>query len=249
MMLTNENYFSQESNKKYMSASQFKTFMDCESRALAEINGEYAREKTTALLVGSYVDAHFEKTLDLFKAQNPEIFLKSGGLKAEFKHAEYIIERIERDPFFMKYMNGGVQKIMTGEIEGVPFKIKIDVYHPEKAIVDLKIMRDLKKQWKDRVELNFIEFWGYDTSAAIYQAVEGNGLPFFIAAATKEDEPDLAIIDIPQNKLDFCLKIVKENAPRFSDIKNGTEQPTRCNSCNWCRKTKVLSEVIPFEEI
>jgi len=57
-MLTAENYFSQENNMKYMGASQFKSFMNCEAAALAEIKGEFEREKTVALLVGSYVDAH-----------------------------------------------------------------------------------------------------------------------------------------------------------------------------------------------
>ena len=49
MTLNNSNYFSQENNMKYMSASSFKTFLECESMALAEIKGEYQREKTTAL--------------------------------------------------------------------------------------------------------------------------------------------------------------------------------------------------------
>lgn len=58
--LTNENYFSSENNRKYMSASQFKSFMKCEAETLAEIEGKYQREVTDALLIGSFVDAHFE---------------------------------------------------------------------------------------------------------------------------------------------------------------------------------------------
>ena len=66
--LTAENYFSAENNMKYMSCSQFKSFLTCEASALAELHGEYQREVTDALLVGSYVDAHFEGTLDIFRA-------------------------------------------------------------------------------------------------------------------------------------------------------------------------------------
>ena len=55
MKLTADNYFSQEAQMEYMSASQFKAFDKCEAAALAEIKGEYIREKTTALMVGSYV--------------------------------------------------------------------------------------------------------------------------------------------------------------------------------------------------
>ena len=69
-ILTNENYFSKENQMKYMGTSQYKSFCNCEAGTLAEINGEYEREKTSALLVGSYVDSNFEGTLDIFKAKN-----------------------------------------------------------------------------------------------------------------------------------------------------------------------------------
>lgn len=57
----------------------------CEAQAMAMLNGEWDLEKTTALLIGSYVDSHFEGSLDLFRAQNPAIFTKSGDLKADYK--------------------------------------------------------------------------------------------------------------------------------------------------------------------
>lgn len=185
-MLTSENYFSLENNMKYMGTSQFKAFQKCEAMALAEIKGEYVREKTPALLVGSYVDSHFEKTLDLFKAKNPSIFTAKGELKSEYKNAEYIIERLEKDKLFMRYMSGQKQVIQTGEIEGVLFKTKIDSYMPSEFITDLKIMKDFEGIWQDGIKLSFIEAWSYDIQASIYQYVEGNKLPFIIAAATKE---------------------------------------------------------------
>lgn len=251
-MLTNENYFSPENQLEYMGASQFKSFMDCEERTVAEIKGEYEREKTTSLLVGSYVDAHFEKTLDLFKAKNPDIYTQKGTLKAEYKNAEYIIERLERDEMFMEYMSGKKQVIKTGEIEGVPFKIKIDSYHEGQnmgdlqAIVDLKIMKDFAKIWKDGLRLSFVEAWGYDIQGAIYQAIEGNNLPFFIAGATKEKEPDLAIISIPQERLDYCLDLVKQHVKHFDSIKKGLIEPTRCEKCDWCKRTKKITQILDY---
>lgn len=145
MILTAENYYSQEANREYMSVSQYKTLFGtfgkvaCEARAIAELNGEWEQEKTTALLVGSYVDAHFEGTLALFRAQNPELFTKAGQLKAEFRKAEEIIARIERDSYFMKFMSGQKQVIMTGEIGGAKWKIKVDSLIPDVCIVDLKV--------------------------------------------------------------------------------------------------------------
>ena len=249
-MITNENYFSKENNMKYMGSSQFKTFLECEARAVAEVNGEYEREKSVALLVGSFVDAHFEGTLDIFRAKNPEIFTQKGTLKSEYKYAEYIIERIERDDLFMKYMSGEKQVIKTSEIAGVPFKSKIDSYHQGKAIVDLKVMKDMELIWKDGLKLTFVEAWGYDLQASIYQAVEGNSLPFFIAAATKQKpEPDIAVISIPQERLDYCLDLVKQFAPRFQELKQGIGEPSRCEKCDYCRRTKVLTEIISYEDI
>ena len=52
-MITNENYYTSENSVKFMSTSQFKSFMDCEAKAMAESSVEYRRETTTALLVVS----------------------------------------------------------------------------------------------------------------------------------------------------------------------------------------------------
>ena len=138
--LTASNYFSRDNQLKYMGVSQFKAFEQCQTAALAEIKGEYIRPMTTALLIGSYVDSYFEGTLDLFKEQHPEIFKRDGTLKSEYVQADYIIERASQSKEFMNYMSGEKQVIMTGEIAGVPVKIKVDSLHPEK-IVDLKVMK------------------------------------------------------------------------------------------------------------
>ena len=71
---------------------------------------------------------YFEGTLDKFKAENPTLFKKDGGLKADYVKANEIIARIERDGYFMKYMSGEKQVIMTGTIGGAEWKIKIDSY-------------------------------------------------------------------------------------------------------------------------
>ena len=44
---------------EYMSASQYKAFLECPAAAMAEIRGEYTREETKALTLGSYMDALF----------------------------------------------------------------------------------------------------------------------------------------------------------------------------------------------
>ena len=251
--LSNENYFSTANNLKYMGSSQFKAFMECEAGALAELNGEYPREETTALLVGSYVDAHFEGSLDIFRAKHPEFFKQNGDLKTEYKQADYIISRIERDEVFMKYMAGEKQVIMTGEIAGVPYKIKIDSYHEGKAIVDLKCVKDFQSQWKDGRKLNFVDFWRYDIQGAIYQEIvrqnTGKVLPFVLAVATKEKETDLGLFEIPQEVLDVALIEVMDLSPRYNEIKQGKILPERCEKCNSCRFTKKLTGFSDYRNI
>ncbi len=251
--LTAENYFSAENNMKYMSCSQFKSFLSCEASALAELHGEYQREVTDALLIGSYVDAHFEGTLDIFKAQHKEIFTKSGDLLAKYKQADYMIQRVERDKLFMQYMSGEKQKIMVGEIAGIPFKIKIDSYHPN-CIVDLKCIKDFKTIWNAEKgeKQHFINYWGYDIQGAIYHEIvrqnTGKKLPFYIAAVTKEKEPDIDVKWVPDDDLDNALAEVISLAPRFQQLKDGLLQPQRCGNCNYCRFTKVLTEPRNYHE-
>lgn len=243
--VTAENYYSKEVSQEYMSASQYKAFLSCEAAALAEIRGEYERPVTTALLIGSFVDAHFEGTLDLFVAKHPEIFKRDGTLKSEYEHAEYIISRIEAQPEMMYYFDGEKQKIFTGEIAGVPFRCKVDVFKEAEAIVDGKIMKDFEDVYvPEQGRLPWYEAWGYDKQGAIYQELvrqnSSQVLPFILNAATKEPEPDLDLLQLNQAMLDFELEKVEENAPRFDGIKKGILEPVRCEKCAYCRRTKKV---------
>lgn len=271
MNLTSENYFSLESQREYMSASQYKAFESCESAAMAEIRGEYIRPKTTALLVGSYIDSYFSGELPLFKAQNPDLFKKDGGLKSEFVQAEEIISRLGQDELYMLLMSGKKQVIKTGTIAGVPFKIKIDSLldayavrciidcFPDTApafgmgdgaIVDQKIMKDMEDIWsaEQGCRVPFAEAWGYDLQGAIYVAVEGNLLPFILAVGTKEKgATDIAALYIDDKDLTAKLAEVEERAPRYHAIKQGLIAPTRCEHCDYCNQTKVLTSIINYK--
>lgn len=255
MNLTDENYFSKEMNMRYAGSSQIKSFVDCEARTMAELKEEWKQEMSTALLVGSYVDAAISGTLDIFKAHHPEILKKDGTLKAEYLQAEYILSRIERDELFKKYISGDHQTIMTGEIAGVPIKIKIDSYFPDKAIVDMKVVRDFAPIWDNASgqKENFIDYWKYTWQGALYQEIvrqnTGKQLPFFIAAVTKEKEPDLAILAIPQEVLDIKLEVIKSVLPRIKDLKEGKAEPHSCGKCDYCRYNKKLSQIIDYRDI
>lgn len=252
MKLTKRNYFSKKANLEYMSVSQFKSFEKCQTSALAEIKGKYQREKSTALLVGSYVDSYFEGTLANFIKQNPEIFKKDGTLKAEYVQAEAIIQRILSDKLFMQYLSGKKQVIMSGEINGVPVKIKIDSLLPDK-IVDLKVMKDFEEVYDpEKGRLPWFEGWGYDLQGAVYQEImrqnTGEKLPFYLAAATKEKVTDIDIVHISQEMLDIALERFKQSVEMYDAIKKGIIEPERCGKCEFCKITKTLTEPTESDE-
>lgn len=262
MQLNNHNYYSNEANQEYISVSQYKDFFGwlgkngCEARGLARLRGEYAEEPSTAMLVGSFVDAFYEGTLKEFTDNHPELFLKTGGLKKDFQKAEEIIIKTQKDEFFRKYMGGESQVIMTAELFGAKWKIKMDSYHAEKVIVDLKVVKDLHERFwiKDYgYFVNFIQNWGYDFQGAIYQLVveknTGSKLPFFIAGADKTQEPDIAVIPIPQAFLTDALVGVETNVKRLLELKEGKSEPARCGKCDYCKRTKVLKGFTRFDEL
>ncbi len=242
MILTDENYYSDIANQGYMSVSQYKSFCKCEAAAMADLRGEWKRPQTTALLVGSYVDAWFEGTLEQFCESHPEIYTKTGKLKSDFIQAEEIIARVQKDPMFMRYMSGKKQVILTRELFGTPWKIKMDSYHNDK-IVDLKVMRSMERV----MGKSFVEHWGYDLQMAVYAAVEGRDLATYLAVVTKQDPPDIEIISIPRWRRVELLEDVERAMPRILAVKSGKMAPQRCGVCEYCRSTKVIEEPIDFE--
>ena len=261
MKLNNKNYYTPKANKEFLSVSQYKRAFGslgkkgCEALMLAEMKGEYKQPSSVAMLVGSYIDTYFEGTLNKFKEEHPEILKKDGTLKAEYIQAESIIARIEKDKKFMQYLSGEKQTIMTAEIFGAKWKIKMDSYLKDKAIVDLKIVSDIYERTfvKDVGAINFIQNWGYDFQLAIYQKVveenTGHKLPCFIAAADKGKTTNIEIIQITQPELDSALIGVQHGVERILKLKSGEEQAERCGRCDYCKETKVIHKPILMSEL
>lgn len=272
LKLTAENYYSDEANMQYMSASQYKAFRSCEAAALAELRGEWGRKDTTALMVGSYVDAYFSGEMEQFKASHPGLYKKDGTLKADFLHAQKVAERLESDELCRMLLSGRHQTIKVGKIGGVWYKTKSDsllsarqveaickkfpgvrnlVPFGGAMIVDLKYMKDFEDIWDEEIreKVSFVEFWGYDIQGAIYQAVDGRIVPFVIVGATKEPEPNIDAFFIPDDTLSFCLAEVAELSPRYDAIKRGEIAPKGCGKCAYCRSKKQLSDIKHYKTI
>ena len=255
MKLTADNYHSSESNMVYWSVSQFKEFERCEACGLASALGEYVREETDALLIGSYVDAYFSGELGEFIDAHRDVMFskRGGGLLAKFQRADEIIQAVNKQPLMLEFLSGEKQVIQTAEMFGVLWKIKMDVYRPDERIVDLKCVKDFGDIWDVTLgsRRSWLEYWGYDIQGAIYQKVveenTGKKLPFYLAAVTKEKVPDVAVIEIPQHILDAALGLVEAKIERFDLIKSGDVEPIRCETCDFCKATKRLTAPVIYE--
>lgn len=251
MKLTQDNYYSQKANQAYFSVSQFKDFMKCPAMAMAKLSGEYDEEFGRALLLGSYVDEMLtgtRKSQMVFLEENQsELFKKNGDPYADVVQAMETIERIKKQPLMMKHLGGKHQVIMTGEIEGVPFKIRMDSYKEGEFIADLKYMKSLRSP---NLFEPMVKYWGYDIQAAVYQEIvrqnTGKTLPFFFVVATKEQPAHLAVGEISQWNMDEALETVKKSIVHYQKIKTGELPAERCEDygCDFCTTTKVITEPI-----
>ena len=277
MKLTSKNYYGLAANKEFMSVSQFKQFQKCEAMALAGLNGEYERPKSKALLLGSFVDEMltgtkkskvkfiydnfselFQKSSKICKLDDAgrltfisdyltDIFNEENKPYSEIVQAFGTIERVKQQPLMRQHFKSKHQTIMTGEIAGVPFKIKMDNYKPGEFIADCKYMSSLRSP---NMFEPMVKYWGYQYQGAVYQEIvyqnTGKRLPFYLDIATKETPAHLAVAQINQYDLDEALETVKALAPRFQAIKNGEIKPNRCDEydCNYCTETSIITEPI-----
>lgn len=251
MTLIESDYYGREANEYFFSVSQFKDFQKCPAMAMAKIKGQWAPERGRALLLGSYVDevltgtvASHKKFLEEYES---ELYKKNGDPYADVAQADETIGRILDQPLMRKFLGGEHQVILTGEIEGVPFKIKMDSFLPGRFIADLKYMASLRSP---NLFEPMVKYWGYDIQAACYQEIvrqnTGEKLPFLFVIATKEKPAHLAVAEINQWNMDEALATVKRDILRFQKIKTGELEPERCEdyNCDYCTSTKVITEPI-----
>lgn len=272
LQLTSDTYYSVEADREYMSCSQYQAFLKCEAAAMARLYLGFKPAESEALLVGNYVhtaleseEAHAEFVENnLEKIYKLKTDKKSGetsivGKYADFENADEIIRTFITDPVFQKFilMDGENEKILTGNIFGVPWKIRLDKYIPDKRIIiDYKTAATLTKTEynpKTGERECFIESAGYLMRAAVYSEIEkqntGNteDAAFIILAVTKEKPHDKgAYLLNHAQRYAWELEQVKNNLLNIRAVKEGRQIPKRCGHCEYCRATKVLKGVVPY---
>lgn len=272
--ITEDNYYSQEINKAYMSYHTWASFHGtlgmpaCEAKAVAELNGTYSEDEVNdAFLIGGYVDAALvgtEKELEQFKSEHPEMFVtrgdRKGELQAKYVMCEKMIERCKKDNFFMSTIMGEHQAIFVTYLCGVPFKCKLDSYLKGKAITDLKTTREMHKQFyiPDFGHVDFVSYYGYVYQLAIYREIvkqiTGEQLHCFISAVTKsKTHPEIKVIHIDDLSLFDAFTEVRNSLEntQIVDVWQGTIEPIRCKNsdCSYCIDTEVLTEPINYKDL
>ena len=252
MQLTPENYYSQEANEAYMSASFVKGMRRCEAATMAEMRGEWKRPDSTALLQGQFVDECLTGDFGSWVLKHPEISKRDGNLKAEFTQCSEMVRRAQRDDLFMEYMKGEHQMIVTGPLFGFPFKAKFDVLGADR-IVDLKTVKDMNSVYlPGQGRVDFATAWDWPLQMAIYQAIFEEvtkvKMPCYLAVITKESPADLAIVEIEQERMDAELEWLKQRMPRIEALKEGIIEPERCGNCAYCRETHKLTGPVKLGE-
>ena len=175
------------------------------------------------------------------------IFCADNKPYADVVQANETLARVRSQPLMMRYLDGGHQRIMVGEIEGCPVKGKFDSYRPGEFIADLKYLKDFRSP---NMFENAISYYSYDMQLAVYRELvrqnTGVILPCYLVIATKQDPADLAVVEINSFDLDNALEKFKTRIKHFQAIKDGEIPAVRCedHDCAYCRGSKVLTEVI-----
>lgn len=276
MELTRDNYYTPEADREYMSCSQYQSFCECEAKAMAKLEGRWTDPDKEAFLVGNYFHTFFEgpEAHEQFIQENFDKIFKTKVIKgkkgepdqtvvtgkyAPYEQADKMIEVAQNDPLIKSLIDlpGENEKIMTGELWGVPWRIRLDKYVPDgRMIIDWKIVANISElKWSESMheKVTFIDAYGYMMRAAVYTEIEkqnahsAEDAPFIIVAISKQDPPDKEALYLNhRQRYDYELEQIRKRLGMIQMIKAGRVKPKRCGCCDYCRATKVLTAIRPY---
>lgn len=276
MELTRDNYYTPEADWEYMSCSQYQSFCECEAKAMAKLEGRWTDPDKEAFLVGNYFHTFFEgpEAHEQFIREHFDKIFKTKVIKgkkgepdqtvvtgkyAPYEQADKMIEVAQNDPLIKSLIDlpGENEKIMTGELWGVPWRIRLDKYVPDgRMIIDWKTVANISElKWSEAMheKVTFIDAYGYMMRAAVYTEIEkqnahsSEDAPFIIVAISKQDYPDKEALYLNhRQRYDYELEQIRKRLGMIQMIKAGRVKPKRCGCCDYCRATKVLTAIRPY---
>ena len=164
--LDRDNYYTPEADIRYMSCSQYQAWLECEAAETARLEGRYSEEPTEAFIVGNYLHTYFEspEAHRAFCTLHADKIYKTKPIKGEtvltgkyaaYEKADEMINALESYPAAKAFIGkpGENEVIFTGELFGMPWRIRVDKYIPSmNALIDYKTCADL---WKTEYDPDY----------------------------------------------------------------------------------------------
>jgi len=272
MIITDENYFSKEAEQAYFTNSQIKQYQKCPAKWQAKRLGQLEEKRQgymSPLFQGSYVDMALTEpdNFPQWTVDNAEnIYDRAKKKYSVIQNLDNMVERVQRDNYFMKYLEGSQQEIIVIEdFFGHPFKCKLDALNLEELwLTDLKTTAsELRKEvWTETptgefVKLHWIAAWKYPMQLGLYREAvyhEYMVRPHpYIAAITKNGTCDFGIFDllaapgddhILRAEVERAIKTMGEMA---TDRESKPEEMEHCERCDYCYSVKMLDSAIAFK--
>lgn len=246
---------------------------------MAEIKGDWKPDFKDALLVGNYLHSYFEspEAHQKFINENKwEIFGKKKATKKDiasgldrdgkvltdkmlssFVQADKMIQTLDTDESFNNLYQGSKETIVTGEIDGVLWKGKIDCLNLDRNyFIDLKTTQDIHKRYwnnKDKEWESFIAHWNYQLQMYIYKQLIyqtfGVECEPYIVAVSKEPFPGKAIVSISDFRMVEAENQVYDEQERIEEVRHGLVEPKQCGLCDYCKSTAKLSNIVDMDDL
>lgn len=120
---------------------------------------------------------------------------------------------------------GGVAEgVVRAELEGVPCQIRMDYFHPDVGIIDLKTCRDITFFEYDMRNLSYIfQFAFY---RMVLRAASGSDYPFYALAVDKTPFHICGIWQIPDAEIEIAERINLAAIRRFRECRETNKWPT-----------------------
>lgn len=226
-------------------------------------------ESSKALALGSYVDCALtqpDHLAEFMRREESRWFRKERKTKqrpvpgfdydsptALLEAGQRMVRRAKRSELFMASLKGEYQVIIVWEMYGIWWKAMLDLVDSETCSAgDVKTTASISGTfWNSelRAHVPFYENFNYWRQFAIYREAykaKYGKYPdyFFMPTVSSEKHPDIEIFLFDEiDRFETELRKIEEKAPQVIAWKSGTENPKRCEKCDYCKETKVLTTV------
>jgi hypothetical protein len=168
-----------------------------------------------------------------------------------------MIKTLDDDSYFKGLYQGDKEVIVTGYIDGVAWKGRIDCLNLKRGyFIDLKTTRDIHKRFwnnQDREWQSFVAEYNYQLQMYVYRELIkqtfGVETTPYIVAVSKEKVPDKLGISIPDYRMLEAEDQIYKNQDHIEQVKNGLVEPTRCERCDYCKSTAKLRNIVSMDDL